>query len=776
MDFKEGLQIIYGPNEYGKSTIMEFIKMMFYSKRAGEKVASKNRILRDKYFPWSGSQMGGKIIFEYNGNEYEIQKKLHSSSPSKDEILFQNISTGEKIILDKGQEIGEYLFGIDVRSFERSSFMGNIGKSDFEIFKKEEDKTAEKIMANFSENSNFTASKRLAEAMRDLESVTKRSGKIPKLQSEINELKIKIHTLKEKEYEQQKIQEKIENLNKLKYEKLNIQKYLKSVENANYLSKIKKLISEAQNYENLKSEIKKLTSNSKFPENYIDGLKSEIEKTEDLCRHLRALNFSKPKCKNYKNFEKECDNIKFLLSEKSNLEISLDKLNRFQNSYYSSKNFCYNDNLNNLVNNYHNLRAHIFCKKSKNVSLILYILNIILFAISFFTFIKTGTSSYIFYIFLVLSGLTGCVNLFRYIERIKNLKSLKQLNNDINKSVISEKKYLEENLKKCQNQIEKILNNFKFNSVEEFYLNHTKAQSIDKINKECEFIKNEIKISVDFLVKEISKMKVVKSYQQCKNFTKYLEKLMNDILALEEKIKTKANMLNINDYSLKNLKLIEEELNCKFNVNDVDVSDLPQKISRIEVLNSLNLEEQISDLQKSVSIFDTDSNELEAQLKIKENRLNQMNNYLKSLNIAYDAIENISDNLRKNFSPKLNQRASEIFCDITKNKYKEIHIQKDYTILINNNDFDREYYKFSNGTIDQAYFSLRIAISELISESSKDVPLLLDDIFMQYDEIRLVCLLKFLKNYSNLSKRQIVLFTCHNRIKELAVKNSIIDC
>lgn len=776
MDFKEGLQIIYGPNEFGKSTIMEFIKMMFYSKRAGEKVSIKNRILRNKYLPWSGSQMGGKIIFEYHGNEYEIQKKLSSSSPSKDEVLFQNISTGEKIILDKGQEIGEYLFGVDVRSFERSSFMGNIGKSDFEIYKKEEDKTAEKIMANFSENSNFNASKRLSEAIIDLESVTKRGGKIPKLRSEIDELKIKIHTLKEKECEQQKIREKIEELNELKDEKLNIQKYLKAIENADYLSKIKKLVSEARNYENLKSEIEKLTSGSKFPENYIDDLKQKIGKTEDLLRRLQVLNFSKPKLKNYKNFQKEYDNIKFLSSKKSDIETSLNKLDRFKNSYYSNKNFCDDDNLNNLVNNYHNLKSHIFCKKSKSISLILYVLNIILLVISFFTFIKIGTNGFIFYIFLVLSGLTGCINLFRYIEKIKNLKSLKQLDSDINKSVLSEKNCLEENLKKYQNKIEKILNNFKFNSVEEFYLNYMEARSTDKINKECEDIKNEIKTSVDFLVKEVSKIEVVKSYQQCKNFIKYLEKLMNDISALEEKIKTKANMLNISDYSLENLKLIEEELSSKLNISSVDVSDLPQKRARIEYLNSLNLEEKISDFQKSVRVFDTDSNEMEAQLKSEEKRLNKMNNYLKSLEIAYNAIENISNNLRKNFSPRLNQRASEIFCDITKNKYREIHIQKDYTILINNNGFDREYDKFSNGTIDQAYFSLRIAISELISESSKDVPLLLDDIFMQYDEVRLVCLLKFLKNYSNLSKRQIILFTCHNRIKELALENSIIDC
>ena len=776
MDFKDGLQIICRPNEYGKSTIMEFIKMMFYSKRAGEKATSKNRSLRKKYFPWSKNQMGGKIIFEYSGNEYEIQKKLDSSSPSKDEVLFQNISTGEKIILDKSQEIGEYLFGIDVRSFERSSFMGNIGKSDFEIHKNEEDKTAEKIMANFSENSNFTASKRLSEAINDLESVTKRSGKIPKLKCKIDELKIKIHNLKEKENTQQQIQEKIEKLNELKEEKLNIQKHLKSVEDSNYLSKIKNLVSEAENYENLKSEMKKMLCSNELPEDYVYNLKLRIGEIEDSCRRLRDLNFSKPKCKNYKNFQKEYENIKYLSSEKLDSEINLNKLNRFQDSYHSDKNCCDNENLNNLVNDYHNLKSNIFCKKSKNISLALYILNIIFLVASLFTFARIGSNNFIFCIFLFLAGLTGCVNLFKYIKKSQNLKSLKKLDSEINKSIISEKNFLEENLKKYQSEIDKILNDFGLNSVEEFYLNYMATQSAGKISEKCEIIKNEIKISVDYLVKEVSKVRSVESYQQCKNFIEYLEKLKNDMLNLEEKIKIKANILNIDDYSLKNLKSIEKELSSKIDVAHADKLDLPQKIARLAYLNSLNLEEKISNFQKSIVVFDTDSNELEAQLISEEKRLNRMNNYLKSLKIAHSTIENISDNLRKNFSPKLNQRASEIFCDITKNKYKEIHVQKDYGILINNDGFDIDYDKFSNGTIDQAYFSLRVAISELISESSSNVPLILDDIFMQYDDARLLSLLKFLKNYSNLSERQIILFTCHSNVEDLALKNSIIDC
>ena len=37
LDFKDGMNIIYGDNEAGKSTIMAFIEMMFYGRTAQEK-------------------------------------------------------------------------------------------------------------------------------------------------------------------------------------------------------------------------------------------------------------------------------------------------------------------------------------------------------------------------------------------------------------------------------------------------------------------------------------------------------------------------------------------------------------------------------------------------------------------------------------------------------------------------------------------------------------------------------------------------------------------
>ena len=75
----------------------------------------------------------------------------------------------------------------------------------------------------------------------------------------------------------------------------------------------------------------------------------------------------------------------------------------------------------------------------------------------------------------------------------------------------------------------------------------------------------------------------------------------------------------------------------------------------------------------------------------------------------------------------------------------------------------------SFGTIDQAYFALKIAISKLISQGN--VPLILDDTLIRYDQTRMNLALDFLKE--NSKSTQTIIFTCHEHIAKCAEKKGI---
>ena len=74
----------------------------------------------------------------------------------------------------------------------------------------------------------------------------------------------------------------------------------------------------------------------------------------------------------------------------------------------------------------------------------------------------------------------------------------------------------------------------------------------------------------------------------------------------------------------------------------------------------------------------------------------------------------------------------------------------------------------SSGTADQAYLSMRLALSSVIFETSGALPIFLDDSLAQYDDRRMKTAAEFLREYSE--NCQVIMFTCHGAVRDAAVK------
>ena len=122
LSFENGFNVVYGNNENGKTTIMNFIKMMFYGTERGSAVISKN--LRKKYTPWDNSAMAGSIDFENDNRNYRIERSFGSSnSTDRVTLIDMDLGTRETVSAD----IGAKLFGLSSAAFERSIFIGQFG-------------------------------------------------------------------------------------------------------------------------------------------------------------------------------------------------------------------------------------------------------------------------------------------------------------------------------------------------------------------------------------------------------------------------------------------------------------------------------------------------------------------------------------------------------------------------------------------------------------------------------------------------------------------------
>lgn len=269
------------------------------------------------------------------------------------------------------------------------------------------------------------------------------------------------------------------------------------------------------------------------------------------------------------------------------------------------------------------------------------------------------------------------------------------------------------------------------------------------------YFKNKIKNKTDIeaLVQEKKSIEeeLINFYKgyEVKDYIDFVSKLnqyresKNTLTVLRSKIKEKEMEIE---------KTIAQEKGDKLITLEREISTLNNNIQNAFSVykNVISFEEALAQLDKEIKFYSDKS--LALEIAIKE------------LDKAYKIIQN-------DFAPKLNGEVSKILSKITKGKYKEVKIggNLEISLVENNNGYLKEADFFSIGTVHQIHFALRMGILNLID--NEKIPILLDEPFTQYDDIRLREVLEFLVKEAE--NRQIILFTCQKR--EVDILSEICD-
>lgn len=134
---------------------------------------------------------------------------------------------------------------------------------------------------------------------------------------------------------------------------------------------------------------------------------------------------------------------------------------------------------------------------------------------------------------------------------------------------------------------------------------------------------------------------------------------------------------------------------------------------------------------------------------------------IQAVKLAMDKINELSKELQEELEKWLDGRASEIIEDITGGKYTRLVIDDALQMSLISQGRRIPVEQVSRGTIEQAYFALRMASSELLYEEA--YPIVLDDTFVHYDDARLKNTLRWLAG----NKKQVLIFSCQRREEEL---------
>ena len=163
-----------------------------------------------------------------------------------------------------------------------------------------------------------------------------------------------------------------------------------------------------------------------------------------------------------------------------------------------------------------------------------------------------------------------------------------------------------------------------------------------------------------------------------------------------------------------------------------------------------------ADLKEKQTQYDNLQEQLE-ELEVLSDTVYQLEQKKLSVTIAEDRITALAKKMQSELKEVLNEKASKILAQITNQKYTSINIEETLKMSVLDGDRITDVERLSRGTLEQIYFAIRMAATDLLQKEEQ--PVILDDTFVYYDDERLKSTLKWL--YEN--KKQVILFTCQKR-------------
>ena len=123
LSLHDGLNVIYAPNESGKSTWCAFIMAMLYGVDSSERARAGYLPDKLRYAPWSGAPMEGSMELTADRRDITITRRTRTkSAPMRD---FTAVYTGSSVPVKElnGSNAGEMLTGVSKDVFRRSAFI-----------------------------------------------------------------------------------------------------------------------------------------------------------------------------------------------------------------------------------------------------------------------------------------------------------------------------------------------------------------------------------------------------------------------------------------------------------------------------------------------------------------------------------------------------------------------------------------------------------------------------------------------------------------------------
>ena len=151
---------------------------------------------------------------------------------------------------------------------------------------------------------------------------------------------------------------------------------------------------------------------------------------------------------------------------------------------------------------------------------------------------------------------------------------------------------------------------------------------------------------------------------------------------------------------------------------------------------------------------------LQKQLDAVSQRVTRLSETYAALELAQNTLAEAAAELQRRFAPRIAKKAQELFACLTGGRYDRMTLAEDLSVSAGAAEETvlRTALWRSEGTVDQLYLALRLAVAE---ELTPEAPLILDDILVRFDDIRHAAAMEIFRETAK--NKQILLFTCQSR-------------
>lgn len=754
-DFNDGLNVIYGENEDGKTTLINFIRMMFY----GSNVKSSEPLYsnpRKKYAPRNDKVMAGRIDFTLGHRKYRIER-IFKATNSADKIIVTDLSSGENQTFTGKDDLGKKFIGLSSDAAERSIFlMGKGAISENPLAQDELNSRLSNLADTGIEDLSIEAvTGRLEKARNLILTKTGRGGKLAKDKEKLDSLVLELSDAKVIEQERKELALSIENL-KLMFSGVNqdiarLTAQIKTAEGGKRFAKLKEFSDTVNSLDKLKEKL--LLSDGNIITNQM------LSTADAFLGEYKILSETYPSLLDrFNRLEEEIKRLKEAFGGESadEIKLSIDK-KKEQLSLFKEN----GEILRREKETLQQEEVKSLSEKPKINPVFLSLL--IVFAV------LTGASFALtaFKLPLLIIGAVGSLAflILTLFVRKKPKTNLMEIREKIDKTEKAEA----ENDKNIANLSDEI----------------TALTAKEAVTRQKEKDAGE---TFERTYEEYKKCTEELNTQ--KQRKEEIEKLLN-LLSGDKDVSLKgieiilfSHKTNLNKYDALNMKaaMLKKDLDdISIEEAEKELSSIPEGAISVGDLDELNerlifkkqeaeiLRQKIADDSARAATefaFHTHPTIIEKEIANLKALIEKETAFCESADIAASVLADAFAKVREGFGSALAKRTEDIFSSITNGKYKSVNVSKNFDISVEESNVfgTNSWQSLSDGTIDQAYFALRLTVSEFLSKDGEKLPLILDDPFDRYDDSRAKKAMNFLKEYSKDS--QTLLFTCHKSFTE----------